>query len=83
MVGYKMWKRKRKAPQPQKTISEGSATSMSETDKDTARDVGEMPMTLLRGDSVNPVIGTRGLEYLVPRWIVAESMATKTAYEEP
>ena len=80
-----MRKQKCKAPLPRKSNGEGTAESEAETAEDTevVGGVDEMPTTLQRGDRVNPVAGTGGLEHLVPRWLATEAMAAETAYEEP
>jgi hypothetical protein len=76
--------RKRKAPQPQKTTSEGTAQQMPKTGKKNPEGtVDETSTTLQRGNSVNPIVGTGGLEHLVPRWVATEAIATETAYGEP
>ena len=42
-----------------------------------------MLTTLQRGNKVNSIAGTGGLEYLVLQWLTTEAMATETAYKEP
>ena len=67
-VGMTMRKRKHKALLPQESNSKGTAESEPEMAEDMmiVEGVDKMPTTLRRGDRVNSVAGTGGLEHLVP-----------------
>ena len=62
-------RRKCKAPPPQETIGEETAEPTPETGKDreTIEGIDEMSTSLQRGDRINPVASTGGLEHFVPR----------------
>ena len=80
-----MRKRKHKALLPQESNSEGTAESEAEMAEDIMiiGGVNKMPTTLRKGDRVNPVAGTGGLEHLILWWLATEAMAAKMAYKEP
>ena len=80
-----MVRQKRKALPPQETLGEGTAEPTPEMGKDREAigGIDEMSTSLRRGNRINPVAGTGGLEHLVPRWLAMEAISTETAYEEP